>query len=93
MATLDDVRRIALDLPATVTDGAGKAVLEFDASQAQGQDQDTAEPLKALVTANVFEPSGRPVSSIWSRPRSRRIWIFCRPSRPLILRTLIVPGS
>ena len=58
----------ALDLPATVTDGAGKAALTFDASQAQ----DTAEPLKALVNASVFEPSGRPVTetaTLAIRPR------------------------
>jgi uncharacterized protein YfaS (alpha-2-macroglobulin family) len=58
----------ALDIPATVTDGAGKAVLSFDASQAG----DTAEPLKALVNASVFEPSGRPVTegaTLVIRPR------------------------
>lgn len=62
----------ALDLPATVTDGAGKAVLSFDASQAVEQGQDVAEPLKALITAQVFEPSGRPVSegaTLLIRPR------------------------
>jgi uncharacterized protein YfaS (alpha-2-macroglobulin family) len=47
-----------MDLPATVTDGAGKAVLSFDTNALK----DTAEPLKALITANVFEPGGRPVS-------------------------------
>ena len=58
----------SLDLPATVTDGAGKAALTFDAAQAQ----DTAEPLKALVNTSVFEPSGRPVTenaTLLIRPR------------------------
>jgi uncharacterized protein YfaS (alpha-2-macroglobulin family) len=59
----------AIDLAGTVTDGAGHAVLSLDA----GQVQDTAEPLKALVTAQVFEPGDRPVSegaTLSIRPRS-----------------------
>jgi uncharacterized protein YfaS (alpha-2-macroglobulin family) len=46
-----------LDLPATVTDGSGHATLAFEAAKAG----DSAQPLKALLTASVFEPGGRPV--------------------------------
>ena len=47
----------ALDLTATVTDGAGHAVLSVDSGQAG----DTDQPLTASVVASVFEPGGRPV--------------------------------
>ncbi|MBV9995042.1 MAG: alpha-2-macroglobulin family protein [Caulobacteraceae bacterium] len=47
-----------LDLGSTVTDGAGHASLALDGSQAG----DTVEPLMAVVTAQVFEPGGRPVA-------------------------------
>lgn len=47
----------AVDLPSTVTDGAGSAVLNVDAGQAGV----TAIPLIAELTASVFEPGGRPV--------------------------------
>lgn len=46
-----------LDLDSTVTDGAGHATLSLDAAKAG----DSAQPLKALLTASVFEPGGRPV--------------------------------
>jgi uncharacterized protein YfaS (alpha-2-macroglobulin family) len=46
-----------VELPATVTDGAGHAVLPIDGTAAG----DSAVPLKALFTASVFEPGGRPV--------------------------------
>ena len=32
-------------------------------------------------------PSGRPDVSSWIRPRSMRIWIFSRPSSPVMMRT------
>ena len=47
----------ALDLTATVTDGAGHAVLALDSAAAG----DTDQPLSASVVASVFEPGGRPV--------------------------------
>ena len=58
----------ALDLASTVTDGEGKATLAIDSAQAG----DTAVPLKATLTASVFEPGGRPVReslSIKVRPK------------------------
>ncbi|HYE42287.1 MAG TPA: alpha-2-macroglobulin, partial [Caulobacteraceae bacterium] len=47
-----------VELPQTVTDGVGHAVLSFDSTTAA----DTPQPLKALFAASVFEPGGRPVS-------------------------------
>jgi hypothetical protein len=46
-----------VELTETVTDGAGHATLALDSAQAG----DTAQPVKALFTASVFEPGGRPV--------------------------------
>jgi uncharacterized protein YfaS (alpha-2-macroglobulin family) len=46
-----------VDLPATTTDGQGKAVFPFNASEAG----ETTQPLSVLLTASVFEPGGRPV--------------------------------
>lgn len=46
-----------VDLPATTTDGQGKAVFPFAASEAG----ETTQPLSVLLTASVFEPGGRPV--------------------------------
>jgi hypothetical protein len=46
-----------VELGQTVTDGEGRATVNLDA----GQGGDTAQPLKALFTASVFEPGGRPV--------------------------------
>ena len=46
-----------VDLKETVTDGAGHAILQLASDQAG----DSAQPLKALYTASVFEPGGRPV--------------------------------
>ena len=46
-----------VELTKTVTDGAGRAVQSFDASEAG----DTNAPLAVALTASVFEPGGRPV--------------------------------
>jgi uncharacterized protein YfaS (alpha-2-macroglobulin family) len=46
-----------VELPQTVTDGDGRAVLVLAASEAG----DTRQPLVAAATASVFEPGGRPV--------------------------------
>ncbi|NEX94411.1 alpha-2-macroglobulin [Caulobacter sp. 17J65-9] len=46
-----------LELGETVTDGGGDAALVFKAADVG----DTAQPLKALLNASVFEPGGRPV--------------------------------
>ncbi|HYF22899.1 MAG TPA: alpha-2-macroglobulin [Caulobacteraceae bacterium] len=58
-----------VELPATVTDGAGAATLSLESAAAG----DTAQPLKALVAASVFEPGGRPVregAELKIRPRA-----------------------
>ena len=47
-----------IDGPPTVTDGAGNAVALVNPSTLGPQ----TSPLKAVLTANVFEPGGRPVS-------------------------------
>jgi uncharacterized protein YfaS (alpha-2-macroglobulin family) len=47
-----------LQNPPTVTDGAGRAHAILDAGPAA----DAVQPLRALFTAQVFEPGGRPVS-------------------------------
>jgi alpha-2-macroglobulin len=44
-----------LDLGTTVTDGDGRALINFT------PDADTAQPLVASLTTSVFEPGGRPV--------------------------------
>jgi uncharacterized protein YfaS (alpha-2-macroglobulin family) len=46
-----------LDLAETVTDGSGHATLAVGGDKAG----DSPQPLKALLTASVFEPGGRPV--------------------------------
>ncbi len=46
-----------VDLSSTVTDGEGHATLSLD----PGAAGDTVQPLKAQITASVFEPGGRPV--------------------------------
>ena len=47
-----------IDGPPTVTDGAGNAIAVVDPRSLGPQ----TSPLKAVLTANVFEPGGRPVS-------------------------------
>lgn len=60
-----------VDLGSTVTDGEGAANLAFPAAQAG----DTAVPLKALVTASVFEPGGRPVrESVTLKVRGKPVY-------------------
>lgn len=61
-----------LDPTTTVTDGAGRANLSFSATIAG----DTPVPLKALVTASVFEPGGRPVrEGVTLRLRPRPLYL------------------
>lgn len=62
----------ALDLASTVTDGEGRATLSFSAPDAST----TAIPLKATVTASVFEPGGRPVrESLFLKVRPKPLYL------------------
>jgi uncharacterized protein YfaS (alpha-2-macroglobulin family) len=69
-----------LELPATTTDGAGRATLALNGADAG----DTPQPLKAMLTASVFEPGGRPVRE-GAELKLRQ--------RPLFLGAKIDPGS
>ncbi|MFZ5668506.1 MAG: alpha-2-macroglobulin family protein [Pseudomonadota bacterium] len=61
-----------VELGSTVTDGEGRAVLTLGAAEAG----DTAAPLKATVTASVFEPGGRPVrESLFLKLRTRPLYL------------------
>ena len=61
-----------VELGQSVTDGAGRAVL----SVPTGDIGDTAAPLKATVTASVFEPGGRPVrESLFLKVRTRPVYL------------------
>jgi uncharacterized protein YfaS (alpha-2-macroglobulin family) len=61
-----------LDLGSTVTDGAGKALLNVSSDEAG----DTAIPLKATITASVFEPGGRPVrESLFLKVRTKPTYL------------------
>ena len=60
-----------LDIPSTVTDGAGRATFNISAADAG----DTGVPLKAVVTASVFEPGGRPVrESVFLKVRTKPVY-------------------
>ncbi len=71
----DDVSPFQEQVPdtvTTVTDGEGKAVLTVPASIGG----DTVVPLKAVVTASVFEPGGRPVrESVFLKVRPRPLYL------------------
>ncbi len=69
-----------VELPQTVTDGEGHATLAFDSTAVA----DSAQPLKALFNASVFEPGGRPVTE-GAELKVRR--------RPLFLGVKVDPGS
>jgi len=61
-----------VELGSTVTDGDGRAVLSVAASEIG----DTAAPLKATVTASVFEPGGRPVrESLFLKVRGKPVYL------------------
>ncbi|HRD28921.1 MAG TPA: alpha-2-macroglobulin, partial [Caulobacter sp.] len=61
-----------IELGSSVTDGEGRAVLSVAASEAG----DTTAPLKATVTASVFEPGGRPVrESLFLKVRTRPVYL------------------
>ena len=60
-----------LELGSSVTDGNGVAILAVNAAEAG----ETAVPLKATVTASVFEPGGRPVrESLFLKVRTRPLY-------------------
>ncbi|HEY3813207.1 MAG TPA: alpha-2-macroglobulin [Caulobacteraceae bacterium] len=68
-----------VDLKETVTDGAGHATLALAGDQAG----DSAQPLKALFTASVFEPGGRPVrEGAEIRLRDRPLYIGVKVDQP-----------
>lgn len=69
-----------VQLAETVTDGAGHATLAFNSAEVA----DTPQPLKALFTASVFEPGGRPVAE-GTELKIRR--------RPLFLGVKVDPGN
>jgi len=69
-----------VDVAETVTDGAGHATLAFNSADAA----DTAQPLKVLFNASVFEPGGRPVTES-TELKVRR--------RPLFLGVKVDPGN
>ena len=61
-----------VDLGSSVTDGEGQVILSLAASEAG----ETASPLKAMVTASVFEPGGRPVrESVFLKLRSKPVYL------------------
>jgi len=61
-----------IELGTSVTDGEGRAVL----SVATGDLPETTAPLKATVTASVFEPGGRPVrESLFLKVRTKPVYL------------------
>jgi len=61
-----------LELGSSVTDGEGKAILSLASSEAG----ETTAPLKATVTASVFEPGGRPVrESLFLKVRTKPVYL------------------
>ena len=61
-----------IELGQSVTDGDGRAVL----SVPTGDIGDVSAPLKATVTASVFEPGGRPVrESLFLKVRTRPVYL------------------
>ncbi|HRD47897.1 MAG TPA: MG2 domain-containing protein, partial [Caulobacter sp.] len=61
-----------IELGQSVTDGEGRAVLNLPT----GDIGDVSAPLKATVTASVFEPGGRPVrESLFLKVRTRPVYL------------------
>ena len=61
-----------IELGSSVTDGDGKAIL----SLGTGDVGETSAPLKATVTASVFEPGGRPVrESLFLKVRTKPVYL------------------
>ncbi|MDP1737394.1 MAG: alpha-2-macroglobulin [Caulobacter sp.] len=61
-----------IELGSSVTDGDGRALLSLSTAEAG----DTTSPLKATVTASVFEPGGRPVrESLFLKVRTRPVYL------------------
>lgn len=68
----ETVEQVRVNLEDQQTDAAGKAVYEID----PGQLPDTVQPLTAMIRADVFETSGRPVSQRLELPvRNRPLWL------------------
>ena len=69
---LNAFREKFMELGSSVTDGEGKAIL----SLATGEVGETSSPLKATVTASVFEPGGRPVrESLFLKVRTKPVYL------------------
>ncbi len=61
-----------IELGQSVTDGDGRAILNISTSDLA----ETATPLKATVTASVFEPGGRPVrESLFLKVRTKPVYL------------------
>ena len=70
-------QQIAYDLPDTVTDGAGRAVLGLNAGN---RGVDATQPLRARVVVSAIEPGGRPVRDDVRVPyRPRDMYIGLQP--------------
>ncbi|MCW0182806.1 MAG: MG2 domain-containing protein [Zavarzinia sp.] len=68
----EQVEQVRVNLEDQVTDAKGKATFEID----PGQLPDTVQPLTAMIRADVFETSGRPVSQRLELPvRNRPLWL------------------
>lgn len=68
----EQVEQVRVNLEDQVTDAKGKATFEI----APGQLPDTVQPLTAMIRADVFETSGRPVSQRLELPvRNRPLWL------------------
>ncbi|MDX9997808.1 MAG: alpha-2-macroglobulin [Phenylobacterium sp.] len=68
----DPFKERLLELPETVTDGQGRAVIQLVADEGA----DTAQPLEAEFVASVFEPGGRPVrEGLKLKVRSRPLYL------------------
>ncbi|MFD2264392.1 alpha-2-macroglobulin [Lacibacterium aquatile] len=64
---------VNFEVPATDAQGKAQAVGNFDALPPSGK------PLRASITATVFEPGGRPVHAMDERPlRTRPLWLAIR---------------
>lgn len=71
-----DVRAVRVTLEDAVTDAKGQAHYDI----AAGDLPDTPKPLEAAIRADIFEPSGRPVSRRVTVPvTSRALWLGLRP--------------
>ncbi|WP_421788902.1 alpha-2-macroglobulin family protein [Hyphobacterium sp.] len=70
-------QQIAYDLPDTITDGAGRAILGLNT---ENRGIDATQPLRARVVVSAIEPGGRPVRDDVRIPyRPRDVYIGVEP--------------